>query len=79
MILLSDSKDSNLKGEFMSTEREIVICDKCGKAFIKEMIYYFGSVDENRKSSFYCPYCGETYPIRLRSCEDVTSRPLDNV
>lgn len=61
----------------MKTEREDVICNKCGKEFIKEMIYHNGSVDENRNSSYECPYCGESYPIWLRSNEDVTTKKKD--
>ncbi len=59
----------------MTKYEDIVICDKCANEFIKEMIYENGSVDENRNSFYSCPYCGETYNIRLRSNEDVIIRP----
>ena len=36
-----------------------------------------GNVDEKRDSFFECPYCGENYPIRLKSNEDVSSRKKD--
>lgn len=60
----------------MHTHTDETICDKCNKRFNIVMIYHNSRVDENRKSSYSCPYCGYSYPILLRGNEDVTTREI---
>lgn len=52
-------------------EDEIVECPKCGKHFIKRMIYFPCNTEPARNSFYCCPYCHQDFLIRLSPREEV--------
>jgi len=57
---------------------EIVVCSRCGKEFVKRMLYFPCNTESAHDSFYCCPYCNQTYSIRLSPREDVLTFKVEN-